>query len=304
MVKVVDRLRPHAAHRRVRGDPRARDRGDPEAVPAGHRRRDRARPVRHARRGHRRRSPASSASGVGPQILEYIDMLTMAAATAYVGLDLGVPQDVKDAALAYLVVSLEAIARRPARRGRGRRGRAAGRAGRHRRVRAPAGGRGEPHRRPREGVLGRPRRTAPTTSSTSSSRARRSRSTWPRWQRSARSTRSWIAGCGHAGDGNVHLAVFQKDPEVPGAGGPRAVRGRAARWAAPSAGEHGLGTEKRAHFLRAGGPDQARPHAPHQGGLRPARHPQPGDLDLPSMERTAHMRSSARSSTPASTSAS
>ena len=33
-------------------------------------------------------------SGVGPLILEYIDLLTMAAATAAVGLDLGIPDDV------------------------------------------------------------------------------------------------------------------------------------------------------------------------------------------------------------------
>ena len=33
-------------------------------------------------------------SGIGPLILEYIDMLTMAAATAYVGLDLGIPEAV------------------------------------------------------------------------------------------------------------------------------------------------------------------------------------------------------------------
>ncbi len=53
-------------------------------------------------------------------MLEYIDMLTMAAATAYVGLDLGIPQDIKDTALAYLVVGMEIEPRRPARPGRGR----------------------------------------------------------------------------------------------------------------------------------------------------------------------------------------
>ena len=51
--------------------------------------------------------PRIVGSGVGPVVLEYIDMLTMAAATAYVGLDLGIPEDVKSAALAYLVVGLE-----------------------------------------------------------------------------------------------------------------------------------------------------------------------------------------------------
>jgi glycolate oxidase len=28
----------------------------------------------------------------------------------------------------------------------------------------------------------------------------------------ARRSGSWVAGCGHAGDGNVHLSVFQPDP--------------------------------------------------------------------------------------------
>src|SRR4029450_11810884 len=51
--------------------------------------------------------PRILASGVGPLILEYIDMLTMAAATAHVGLDLGIPEDVREAAFAYLVVALE-----------------------------------------------------------------------------------------------------------------------------------------------------------------------------------------------------
>jgi glycolate oxidase len=57
-----------------------------------------------------------------------------------------------------------------------------------------------------------------------------------------------IAGCGHAGDGNVHMAVFQKDP---------AVRSRllhdlfAAGMAVGGAisGEHGLGKEKKKYFL-------------------------------------------------------
>jgi glycolate oxidase len=46
-------------------------------------------------------------SGVGPLILEYIDMLTMAATESYCGLELGIPDDMKQKALAYLVVMLE-----------------------------------------------------------------------------------------------------------------------------------------------------------------------------------------------------
>jgi len=51
--------------------------------------------------------PRIVASGAAPLILEYVDMLTMAAITANVGLDLGVPKQVQDAAAAYLVVVLE-----------------------------------------------------------------------------------------------------------------------------------------------------------------------------------------------------
>lgn len=51
--------------------------------------------------------PHVVASNVGPTILEYIDLLTMAATTAAVGLDLGIPEAVRESALAYLVVQLE-----------------------------------------------------------------------------------------------------------------------------------------------------------------------------------------------------
>src|SRR5450759_4248508 len=46
-------------------------------------------------------------SGAAPMILEYIDMMSMAAITAARGLELGIGAAVKDAALAYLVLVLE-----------------------------------------------------------------------------------------------------------------------------------------------------------------------------------------------------
>ena len=59
---------------------------------------------------------------------------------------------------------------------------------------------------------------------------------------------SWIAGCGHAGDGNVHLSVFQPDAEQ------RSKVLRALFEAGMSlggaiSGEHGIGTAKRRYFL-------------------------------------------------------
>ena len=51
--------------------------------------------------------PALVASGVDPLVLEYIDALTMAALTQHTGIDLGIPEQVKSTALAYLVVVIE-----------------------------------------------------------------------------------------------------------------------------------------------------------------------------------------------------
>jgi glycolate oxidase len=51
--------------------------------------------------------PRIVGSGLNPTILEYIDFITMSAITNAAGLDLGVPQEVKDAAMAYLLVVIE-----------------------------------------------------------------------------------------------------------------------------------------------------------------------------------------------------
>lgn len=62
-----------------------------------------------------------------------------------------------------------------------------------------------------------------------------------------------VVGCGHAGDGNVHLALFERDP----AARERIMREIfAAALAAGGAvsGEHGLGTEKAGYFLELADP--------------------------------------------------
>ena len=59
---------------------------------------------------------------------------------------------------------------------------------------------------------------------------------------------AWIAGCGHAGDGNVHLGIFCSDEE-------RRSRLLTALFSAGVAlggaisGEHGIGEAKQAYFL-------------------------------------------------------
>src|SRR5664280_3031504 len=51
--------------------------------------------------------PAIVARGVGPLLVEYIDLLSMAGITANAGIDLGIPEDIRSQALAYLVIVLE-----------------------------------------------------------------------------------------------------------------------------------------------------------------------------------------------------
>jgi glycolate oxidase len=186
-------------------------------------------------------------SGVGPLILEYIDMLTMAAATAYVGLDLGIPDEVKDAALAYLVVALE---------------------GTHA-DRVDADTQAVASQLHELGAIDV--YVLPPGAAAGLIDAREKafwvakangaddivdivvpRAAVPDFMAEVREIAdahgAWIAGCGHAGDGNVHLAVFQPDAEA---------RSRVlhALFAAGMglggaiSGEHGLGTEKAGYFL-------------------------------------------------------
>src|SRR5438874_125903 len=51
--------------------------------------------------------PLIVGSGIGPLILEYIDAVTLAAMSSHTGVDFGVPEDVKQAASAHLVVMME-----------------------------------------------------------------------------------------------------------------------------------------------------------------------------------------------------
>ena len=58
---------------------------------------------------------------------------------------------------------------------------------------------------------------------------------------------SLVVGCGHAGDGNVHLSVFQPDPEQRAAVMHEILAAGVALGGAVS-GEHGIGTEKKRHL--------------------------------------------------------
>ena len=191
--------------------------------------------------------PRIVASGLSPLVLEYIDAVAMAGATANVGLDLGIAPDVADAALAYLIVVVE----------------------NHRDDRL------EEDTAAAAGLLGAFGAldvfVLPSHSAAQLLEAREQafwvakragaddivdvvvpRAAIPRYLATvselAERHATLVFGAGHAGDGNVHLSVYQTDPEVRsrflhdlfaagiGMGGTISA-------------EHGIGTEKKRYFL-------------------------------------------------------
>jgi glycolate oxidase len=191
--------------------------------------------------------PQILASGVGPLILEYIDMLTMAAATAHVGLDLGIPDEVREAAFAYLVVALESAHA----------------------DRLDADTHAVSEQLSELGAIDV--YVLPPGAAASLIEAREKafwvakangaddiidvvvpRAAVPAFMARvgeiAAEHQAWIAGCGHAGDGNVHMAVFQADADVRHRL-LRAVFDAGMALGGAISGEHGLGTEKKGYFM-------------------------------------------------------
>jgi glycolate oxidase len=157
--------------------------------------------------------PPIVASGVGPLLVEYIDLITMSAITTNAGIDLGVPEPIRDQALAYLVIVLED----------------------HHAERLDEDVQSLAERVAGLGALDV--YVLPDQAGTQLIQARE-RAFWaskangaddlvdvvvPRASipsyldsvsRLAGATGSLVVGCGHAGDGNVHLSVWQSDPGV------------------------------------------------------------------------------------------
>jgi len=190
--------------------------------------------------------PPVVASGVGPLLVEYIDMLSMAGITANAGIDLGIPDAVREAALAYLVIVLE---------------------GHHEdRVEedtaALAGQLAElgaldvyvlPDHAGHDLIAAREHAfwASKAAGADDIVDAVVPRASIPAYLADvaelAEAAGSLVVGCGHAGDGNVHLSVFQPDPVV------RHhllhdILAAAVRLGGAVSGEHGIGTAKLASY--------------------------------------------------------
>ncbi len=199
--------------------------------------------------------PALVASGVGPTLCEYIDAFTMDAITARADLGLGLPPAVLAATAAYLVVALE---------------------GHHPdRLDADTAAVGELL----AGFGAAETYVLPATAARRLIEARE-QAFWvvkamgaddlvdvvvPRAAMAAFLDRvaaladavpdARVVGCGHAGDGNVHLAVFCPDP-VRRAELMREIFTSGMALGGAISGEHGIGTAKKPWFLALEDPDK------------------------------------------------
>ncbi len=186
-------------------------------------------------------------SGAAPLILEYIDMMSMAAITAARGLELGIGAAVKDAALAYLVVVLES-------RDPGRLDEDIEQLGDLITTLGALDVYVLPPRAASDLIEARERAffAARAAGANEIIDTVVPRAQIPEFLAQvsviATDTGSMVVGCGHAGDGNVHLSVFQSDPERLEQVLHSVFAAGAALGGAVS-GEHGIGTDKRRHFL-------------------------------------------------------
>jgi glycolate oxidase len=157
--------------------------------------------------------PRLVSSGIDPVVVEYIDVVSMAGITARAGIDLGIPDDVQQQTTAYLVVVLED----------------------HRQDRLDEDTESLAQQLADEGAV--EVYVLPPLAGTQLIEAREAafwaskaagaddlldvvvpRASIPDFLTSAaavaQQTASLVIGCGHAGDGNVHLSVWQADPVV------------------------------------------------------------------------------------------
>ncbi len=190
--------------------------------------------------------PRIIGSGLQPTVLEYIDFITMSAITGSANLDLGVPQDIKDNALAYLVVVLENRNDDRVAEDVTELGELVTELGALDLYVLPKSA-GAALIDAREKAFW----TAKALNADDIIDVVVPRASIPQYlatvQEIAQDSGSFVVGCGHAGDGNVHLSVFQADPEKRTDAVGRILAAGTDLGGAIS-GEHGIGTAKKKYL--------------------------------------------------------
>jgi glycolate oxidase len=186
-------------------------------------------------------------SGIGPLILEYIDAFTMGAITYSADLQLGIPDEIRDKSQAYLVVMLEDNSAQRLDEDVEAAGTLLAELGALDIYVLPGAA-------ARKLIEAREKAffTAKAAGADDIIDTVLPRAALPGFFAKvlaiAQGNQTLVVGCGHAGDGNVHLAVFQKDAEV------RhkvlhELFATGMELGGAISGEHGIGHEKKQHFL-------------------------------------------------------
>jgi glycolate oxidase len=191
--------------------------------------------------------PRILATGLAPSILEYLDAVSMAAVTRAASLEFGVPDDITQKAAAWLVVVLETRTTDATEADTAFAAELLADLGAlDVFVLPPNAGRGLIEARERSFYVSKaagadeiidivvPRAAVTDFLATATTLAQRHE--------------AFISGCGHVGDGNIHLAVFQPD------GGRRAAMldelfAAGVQAGGKVSGEHGIGVDKQRPFL-------------------------------------------------------
>lgn len=190
--------------------------------------------------------PSIVNSGINPLLLEYVDMIALQATTASQGLDLGIPDQIKDTALAYLIITIEGHSAARVEEDAEATAELVGELGALDVYLLP------PHAasalldaREKAFFVAKqmgvndiidvvvPRASIPEYLDTVSGLAQQNG--------------AFIAGAGHAGDGNVHLSIFQPDDQKL-SDLMTSILGAGIDLGGTISAEHGIGFEKKKYF--------------------------------------------------------
>jgi glycolate oxidase len=154
--------------------------------------------------------PALVMSGVGPLLVEYIDRMTMMGITGFTGLELGIPESVKEQAEAYLLVVVEGRDAEAVQRDVEGLGEICAEQGAIDVFVLPsAAGTALVDAREKTFWVGKKMGLADLIDVVVP------RGSIPKYMARVREISArhgtMITGCGHAGDGNIHLGIFEQD---------------------------------------------------------------------------------------------
>lgn len=196
--------------------------------------------------------PKIVTSGVDPLILEYIDFVAMAGILNTAGLDLGIADDIKSTALAYLVIVLEDRRADRLEQDIEEVGILVDSLGALEVYSLPSQA-GQQLIEARERVFWTAK-AAGVHDIVDLVVPRASISDYlQKVTAVAQESGSFLVGCGHVGDGNVHMSVIQPDAEKRDAL-MKAIFETGVSMGGAVSGEHGIGTEKKKYFLALSDP--------------------------------------------------